>query len=67
MSKQVNLDIRTAIRNSGCKMWEVADSLGLHDTNFSKILRKELSTVKKDLILRAIEKLSKEAGINDII
>ena len=59
MGKKANQDIRAAVKQSGRNLWEVADFLGLQDTNFSKILRKELPEERKQQILMAIQELSR--------
>ena len=51
---KANADIRTAILESGRKYWEVADTLGIADSTFSKWLRKELDPVKKEMVFNAI-------------
>lgn len=53
----VNQDIRDAIKNANLKYWQVADMYGITDGNFSKLLRKELPTEKKEKIMNIIEKL----------
>ncbi|WP_378955684.1 hypothetical protein [Pelosinus sp. sgz500959] len=55
-----NLDIRKKIASNFLKHWEIAMELNIHEAVLCRWLRKELSTEKKDLILAAIEKLSKE-------
>lgn len=52
-----NLDVRQAIKDSGCKYWEVAEAIGISDGVFSRRLRKELPTEKKQEIFKAIEQL----------
>jgi len=56
-----NQDIRRAAQNAGVKLWQIADELGIMDTSFSRMLRKELSDEKKAEIFGIIEKLQKEA------
>lgn len=58
--KRRNQDIREGIRKSGIFMWQVAERYGLSDTNFSKLLRKELSEETKTRINRIIEELKCE-------
>lgn len=50
-----NLEIRQAILESGVKQWQIAEKLGISESSFSKLLRKELSGEKKKEILGAIE------------
>jgi hypothetical protein len=55
-----NIDVRKAIKNAGVKYWEIADSLGMYDGNFSRKLRKELSQQEKNEIFKIIEKFNYE-------
>ena len=54
-----NKDIRDEIKRSRVFQWEVAEVYGISETNFSKMLRKELSEDKKTKIRKAIETLRK--------
>lgn len=56
-----NQDVRRAAQAAGVKLWQIADELGIMDTSFSRMLRKELSDEKKAEIFGIIEKLQKEA------
>lgn len=56
-----NLEIREKAKNSGVRLWQIADKLGINDGNFSRKLRKELSQQDRDRILLIIDELSKEA------
>ena len=49
-----NEEIRQAAKESGVKLWEVADRIGMNDGNFSRKLRHELSTEMKSQIMTAI-------------
>lgn len=42
-----NLEIRQAILKTGAKQWRIAEKLGISESSFSKLLRKELSEEKK--------------------
>lgn len=53
-----NLDIRAAAKESGVRLWEIADELGILDVSFSRKLRKELSTEEKARIYAIIAQLS---------
>lgn len=55
MKRDENKEIRAAIVLKGLKHWEVARALGIHDSNFSRLLRKELPENKKNEILKVIE------------
>lgn len=42
-----NLDVRTYAINKQVKLWQIAEGLGKSDSNFSRMLRKELPDDKK--------------------
>ena len=50
---KANMDIRMAIAESGRKYWEVADTLGISDSTFTKWLRKELEPARKEMVFNA--------------
>ncbi len=58
-----NLDIREDVRAAGLKLWEIADALGIADSNFSRKLRHELPDEEKNRIRGNIAELSKEARV----
>ena len=49
-----NVEIRAAIKESGFKHWQIADMIGVADTTFCRMLRRELPEDKKQEILTAI-------------
>lgn len=53
-----NEDVRKALKESGAYYWQVADIYGLSDTNFSKLLRRELPKDKKVRIFKIVEELA---------
>lgn len=55
-----NNDIRTETKAAGIYLWQIAERLGLADSNFSKLLRHELSSERKEEIRKIIEELKKE-------
>lgn len=55
-----NIDIRQHAANLGVKLWEIADHMGIQDSNFSRKLRKELSIEEKRKIIEAIDCVSKQ-------
>lgn len=57
---QKNVKIRNAILNNNLKFWQVAEKLNINDGNFSRLLRKELTTEKKEEILKIIKKLKED-------
>ena len=57
-----NLDVRRQAAVNGVKLWEIAEVLGITDSNFSRKLRKELPQEEKERIFGIIEELSREVG-----
>lgn len=55
----VNVEIRAKAAGSGVKLYKIADAIGMRDSAFSRMLRKELPEEKKAQILEIIERLSK--------
>lgn len=51
-----NIEIREAIKESGFKHWQIADIIGVADTTFCRMLRRELPESKKQEILTAIQR-----------
>lgn len=56
-----NQDLRQAAKESGIKLWQIAEIYGLNDGNFSRKLRKELPAEEKEKIRSIIAQL-KEGG-----
>lgn len=54
-----NSDVREAIHKAGLRQWEVAMSFGIHEGNFSRLLRKELDKQTKQRIFSIIDALQK--------
>lgn len=50
-----NIEIREAIKESGFKHWQIADMIGIADTTFCWMLRRELPEDKKQEILTAMQ------------
>ena len=55
-----NKEIRNAAGGHGLKLWQVAEAIGIHESAFSRKLRKELPEVEKQRIIEAIDRLAKE-------
>lgn len=55
-----NKDIRDYARIKDVRLWQIAERLNLQDSNFSRILRRELSEEKKVEIKEIIDDISKE-------
>lgn len=54
---QTNRDVRLAISDAGFYLWQVAETLGITDSTFSKKLRREMSADEKEAVLRAVERM----------
>lgn len=50
-----NIEIREAIKKSGLRHWQIADMIGVADTTFCRMLRRELPEDKKQEILTVIQ------------
>lgn len=57
---KANMKIRETARNCGVRLWQIADALGMHESLFSKKLRKELSEDEREKILTIINELAAE-------
>lgn len=55
-----NKEIRSAAKNAGICLWEVAAAYGINDGNFSRKLRQELPRGEKERILAIIDRLARE-------
>ena len=53
-----NKEIRDYARINNVKLWQIADKLNLYDSNFSRLLRHELSEEKKQQIYNIIDELA---------
>ncbi|MBQ3286596.1 MAG: hypothetical protein IJH45_01440 [Firmicutes bacterium] len=50
-----NKQIREAIAAAGLKQWEVAEAYGIHEGNFCRLLRHELTEDQRQQVMDAIE------------
>lgn len=55
----MNSGIKAYAKSKGVKLWEIADRLGIADSNFSRMLRHELSAEKSIQIKQIIEEIAK--------
>ena len=55
---KANRDIRDAVEARGFRLWELADALGMQDSNLSKKLRSELCPQEKERYFNAIETMT---------
>ena len=58
--KRANEDIRKAIEEANLKYYLVANAYGLSDGNFTRLLRFELSSQKKEKIFKIIKNLKSQ-------
>ena len=58
---QGNKEIRDYARIKNVRLWMIADRLNMRDSNFSRVLRHELSSDKRNEIKKIIDELA-EAG-----
>lgn len=58
-----NEDLKEYIKNSGVKMWQVAEALGLEDSNFSRRLRYALTEDERAAIYEATKKIKSEMEV----
>jgi len=55
--KVANAEIRQAAETSKVRLWQIGEQLNMCDSNFSRMLRKELNSEVKAQILTIIEHL----------
>lgn len=55
-----NKDIRDYARIKDVRLWQIAEKLNMQDSNFSRLLRHELTEDKKEEIRKIIDELSAE-------
>lgn len=49
-----NVDIRRVAAGNGVRLWQIADALGISDAQFSRKLRREISTEEKEKVFEII-------------
>jgi len=57
-----NLAIRSEIEESRFKKYLIAEQMGISETSFSRMLRRELNPTQASRIREAIAELTKKAG-----
>lgn len=55
-----NLTIRRKAKELGVHLWQIAERVGLTDSNFSRKLRRELPSEERDKILQMIDEIASE-------
>ena len=59
----LNTDIRQAAATAGVRLWEIADRLGIADSNFSRKLRHELPDAEKQRIFAIIDDIVRQQNV----
>lgn len=54
-----NEAIREKAKESGVRLWEVAECIGIADSTFCRQMRRELPEAQQQLILHAIDELAR--------
>lgn len=55
-----NREIREAVKQTGVRMWQIAEAMHIHDSALSRKLRHELTAIEKAQVMEIISKLTKE-------
>lgn len=58
----MNEVIRVTAKNRGVKLWEIAEVIGITDSNFSRKLRRELPENEKSRIMDIIGEIAEREG-----
>ena len=58
--KPANTFVREYAKESGILLWQIAEALGMRDSNFSKLLRHPLTEAMENEICSIIDKLADE-------
>lgn len=59
----LNADIRKTAQESGVRLWEVAERLGIADSTFSRKLRHELPDAEKQRIFAIIDDIVRQQNL----
>lgn len=54
-----NTEVRNTAKDSGIRLWQVADEIGMNESVLSRKLRKELPDAEKARLLDAIRRLAR--------
>lgn len=58
----MNEVIRVTAKDRGVKLWEIAEVIGITDSNFSRKLRRELPENEKSRIMDIIGEIAEREG-----
>lgn len=53
-----NHEIRQRAKERNVRLWQIAEGLGVTDSTFSRMLRKELSEESRQMALKLIDQLA---------
>lgn len=56
----MNSDLKRKIKSKGIMLWQIAEKLGIHDSNFSRMLRYKLNDEQRKAIVKAISEFERE-------
>ncbi len=60
LANLANQDLRKAAREAGVTLWMIADHLGKSEATITRMLRKELTRIRKAELMDLIEEISVE-------
>ena len=60
MFNKPNADIKEYAHSKGIFMWQVAEIYGLHESNFSRLMRHTLSDSDRNRVISIIDQLASE-------
>lgn len=60
-----NIDVRSAAKRNGVKLWEVAERWGVSEFTLCRRLRRELPAEDKTVLLGIIQQIADERGRGD--
>lgn len=61
----MNQKIRKYAQDKKVRLWQIAEKMGLQDSNFSRKLRHELSKQETDTIITIIDEIANNNGKGD--
>lgn len=58
-----NKELRDYARIKDVRLWRIAEKLSIADSNFSRLLRHELSDEKKEEVIKIIDELAENREV----
>ncbi len=62
--KKANIEIRTKAKESGVRLWQIADEMRISEPTMIRLLRHELSQNDKEKICAIIKELAQKGDYN---